>query len=332
MISTLAALAAMTQVGPAELLTFEGKSGPGKGKQVVLLAGDEEYRSEEGLPQLAKILAEHHGFRCTVLFSLDDKGFIDPNRHDNQPGLEALDKADLCIMLLRFRAWPDSQMKHFADYLERGKPIIGLRTSTHAFDYPADSKSAYRQFGWKSEEWPGGFGKQVLGENWISHWGQHKEQATMGLPAPGASAMMVMKGVGPIFANSDVYEAKPPSDASILVLGQVLSGMSSANGPAFGAKKRADGVEQELNKPMMPVAWTRFYKGRNRVFTTTMGAATDLLSEDLRRMLVNASYWCTGMELKIPKKANVSLVGEYTPTMYGFDGFKRGVKPLDLKR
>ena len=104
------------------------------GKSIVFLAGDEEYRSEEGLPQLAKILAFRHGFKCTVLFSINGKGEIDPDRHDNQPGLAALDTADLCVMLLRFREWPDAQMKHFDDYLRRGGPILALRTSTHAFD------------------------------------------------------------------------------------------------------------------------------------------------------------------------------------------------------
>src|SRR5215218_3949167 len=88
-------------------VVYEGKEGPGKGKHVVFLTGDEEYRSEQGLPQLAKILADRHGFKCTVLFSVDPKtGEIDPGTKNNEPGLEALDSADACVMLLRFREWP----------------------------------------------------------------------------------------------------------------------------------------------------------------------------------------------------------------------------------
>src|SRR4029077_19657060 len=105
-----------------------------KGKHIVLVSGDEEYRSEEGLPQLGKILAKRHGFTCTVLFAIDPKdGTINPNV-SNIPGLEALTTADLMIILTRFRDLPDEQMKHIIDYVESGRPIIGLRTATHAFN------------------------------------------------------------------------------------------------------------------------------------------------------------------------------------------------------
>jgi hypothetical protein len=67
----------------------------------------------------------------------------------------------------------------------------------------------------------------------------------------------------------------------------------------------------------------------NKVLTTTMGSATDLQSEGLRRLLVNGAYWATGLEKKIPRKAKVDYVGEFQPTMYGFNGFKKGVKPAD---
>ena len=115
-------------------VVFEGAEGPGKGKHVVLVSGDEEYRSEEALPQLAKILAQRHGFKCTVLFAIGKDGTIDPNRNDNIPGLEALRSADLMIIATRFRNLPDDQMKEVVDYVESGRPIIGMRTATHAFN------------------------------------------------------------------------------------------------------------------------------------------------------------------------------------------------------
>src|SRR5437764_7811573 len=105
-------------------VVYEGKDGPGKGKHIVLVSGDEEYRSEEALPQLGKILAQHHGFKCTVLFPIDPAdGTIHPNK-SNIPGLEALKTADLMILALRFRDLPDEQMKYIADYVDSGKPII----------------------------------------------------------------------------------------------------------------------------------------------------------------------------------------------------------------
>src|SRR6266699_2166182 len=85
-------------------VVYEGHDGPGKGKHVVLISGDEEYRSEEALPQLAKILARHHGFKCTVLFAIDpNDGTINPNKNNNIPGLEALQHADLMVIATRFR-------------------------------------------------------------------------------------------------------------------------------------------------------------------------------------------------------------------------------------
>src|SRR5262249_8538140 len=155
--------------------------GVGKGKHIVLVSGDDEYRSEESLPQLAKILATHHGFKCTVLFAIDpDTGEIKPDYQQNIPGLEALSSADLMVMFLRFRNLPDEQLAPIVDYVNSGKPIVALRTSTHAFNLSGPSK--YMNYTWTSDEagWEGGFGRQVLGETWISHHGNHGSQSTRG--------------------------------------------------------------------------------------------------------------------------------------------------------
>src|ERR1051326_5082547 len=112
-------------------VVYEGGAGPGKGKHIVLVSGDEEYRSEEALPQLGKILAKQHGFKCTVLFAIDPKtGEINPSV-SNIPGLEALKTADLMVIFTRYRHLPDEQMQHLVDYIEAGKPIIRMRTAPH---------------------------------------------------------------------------------------------------------------------------------------------------------------------------------------------------------
>src|SRR5208282_1966152 len=161
-------------------LILNGYDGPGKGKQIVLISGDEEYRSEEGLPQLAKILAKHHGFKCTVLFAIDRKdGTINPNETTNIPGLGALKTADLMIILTRFRDLPDEQMKYVVDYLDSGRPVIGLRTATHAFNLKGSK--TYARYSYNSKEWDGGFGRQILGETWIAHHGNHGKQSTRGI-------------------------------------------------------------------------------------------------------------------------------------------------------
>ncbi|MEX0642078.1 MAG: GDSL-type esterase/lipase family protein [Pirellulales bacterium] len=303
---------------------YPGGDGPGQGKHVVFLSGDEEYRSEEGLPMLAKILSQRHGFRCTVLFSADPKtGQIDPNNHSLLPGSEALDSADAIVMLLRFREWPNEAMTRFAKAYEAGKPIIALRTSTHAFSFPATSP--LRSFD--------DFGKHVLGEGWVSHWGRHKEEATRGVIDETGKHEPLLRGVTDIFGDSDVYEAYPPNDAKILVRGQVLAGLDLDSLPASYRKKRAsDGAEQGINDPMMPIAWSRILKNNsgntNRIFCTTMGAATDLRSEGLRRLVVNAVYW--GLAMEVPEKSDVELVGQYDPSPYGFGGFRRDLRPSDF--
>ena len=294
------------------------------GRHIVLLSGDEEYRSEEGLPMLAKILSRRHGFHCSVHFSVNDQGVIDPENQASLTGAEALDSADAIIMLLRFRNWPDDVMERFVRAYERGVPIVALRTSTHAFQYPPDRETKYRGFNQ--------FGKRVLGEGWVSHWGRHKQEATRGVIEPAAAKNPVLKGVSDVFGDSDVYEAYPPSDATILLRGQVLQGMSPQDPPAkYSKKRRSDKAEQDVNAPMMPVAWTRVLKNEagneNRIFCTTLGAATDLQSEGLRRMIVNAVYWGLGQD--VPDKADVQYVGKFEPTKYGFGDFLRGIKPTE---
>lgn len=307
-------------------VVYPGGEGPGRGKSIVLISGDEEYRSEEALPQLAKILSKRHGFKCTVLFAIGKDGTIDPNRKDNIPGLEALRTADLMILATRMRNLPDDQMKEVVDYVESGRPILGMRTATHAFELDP-KKSQYPQFSWtnKGDDWDGGFGRRVLGETWISHHGDHGKQSTRGIIAEGAKDSPIVRGIkdGDIWGPTDVYGVRLPltGDGKAIVMGQVVADMTAEGKPVEGKK----------NDPMMPVAWTRTYTGKGgktaRIFTTTMGAATDLESEGVRRMLVNAAYWALGMEDQIPEKSDVRLVGDYKPTKFGFNGFVKGVRP-----
>jgi hypothetical protein len=317
--------------GGKDWVEYKGKSGPGKGKHIVFLAGDEEYRSEEALPMLGKLLSQRHGFKCSVLFSVDTNGVIDPNNQASLTHSEALDSADAIVMLLRFRRWDEQALKRFENAFNRGVPIIALRTSTHAFS-GIPKGNPLEKWNWNNK---GGFGKQVLGETWVSHWGNHKKEATRGIIEPSAKNDPILNGITEIFGDTDVYEAAPPADAKILLRGQVLKGMKPEDAPADYKKKTAAKVEQGVNDPMMPVAWSREYKNDagkvNKVLCTTMGSATDLQNEGMRRLVVNGLYW--GLGMKVPAKANVDIVGDFQPTMYGFNGFKKGIKPSehDLK-
>lgn len=305
-------------------ISYPGGKGPGEGKHVVLISGDEEYRSEEAMPMLAKILSERQGFKCTVLFSTDADGTINPNKSDSVGKPESLDSADAIVTSIRFRKWPDTAMKHFDDAVLRGVPIVALRTSTHSFQLPDSSSfKAYNNYG-----------KEVLGEGWVSHWGQHMSQATRGVIEASDKNSPLLQGVADIFGTTDVYEAYPPADAKILVRGQVLAGMNPTDALAVQEKQRAtDKGTQGINTPMIPIAWQRVVKNAagktNKILCTTMGAATDLASEDLRRLVVNGVFWGAG--IKIPAKADVTLVGDYKPSNYGFDGYKKNTKSEDYK-
>lgn len=315
-------LTALIALPLSAAVVFEGKGGPGAGKRIVLVSGDEEYRSEEALPQLARILSRRQGFHCTVLFAIDPKdGTVNPEIQNNIPGLEALQSADLLILFTRFRDLPDEQMSHIAAYVEAGKPIVAMRTATHAF---APKSPTYRKWHWR--EPGGGFGRLYLGETWVAHHGAHGKQSTRGIIAPGKANHPVLRGIrdGEIWGPTDVYTARPPDDSDVLLLGQVLAGMDERDAPLAGEK----------NEPMMPIAWTRSYTAESgktgRVFTTTMGSSQDLRNEAFRRLLVNASFWALGMESSIPAKADVALIGTYNATPFGFKGHQRGRKPEEF--
>jgi hypothetical protein len=324
-------------------LTFEGKAHM---PNIVLVSGDEEYRSEEALPQLAKILSSKHGFNCTVLFAQDTAkpGIVNPNFIRNIPGLEHLKTADLMVIFTRFRALPDEQMQYIDDYLKSGKPVVGIRTSTHAFNFSeSDSLTKWKHYGnyYEGEdEWKDGFGRLVLGEKWISHHGKHKHQSTRGVAASGMEKHPVLNGIsaGEIWGPTDVYGVRLPlpGDSQPIVLGQVINraseyqetdalyGMRFTDNEVAGieTEKDKDGKETKINRndPMMPVAWIKSYQipggQKGKVFATTIGAATDLLTEGTRRILVNSIFWC--LDLSVPEKANVDLIGDYQPSAYAF--------------
>jgi len=303
---------------------YEGTSGPGKGTHVVLVSGDEEYRSEEALPMLGKILAVRHGFTCTVLFPIDpETGHIEPDHQTNIPGLEQLDSADLMVLFTRFRELPPDQMEHIDEYTRSGRPIIGLRTATHAFQYKRTPDSPYAKYGWKSEVegWEGGYGRQVFGETWVNHHGVHGEESTRGLVNGIHQDRPILNGVREVWGPTDVYGLRDiKGDEDVLLYGQSLAGTKPSAPPT--------------SKSILPVAWTKRYEtetgNRARVFTTTMGASLDLQDENLRRLLVNAAYWAVGKENSIPEEADVRYVDSYDPTFFGFDEHQEGLNPSDF--
>lgn len=187
-----------TFAGPliAADLVYEGVSGVGHGKHIVFLAGDHEYRSEESLPALVRLLAKHHGFKCTVLFNIDpETGEIVAGSPSNMPHMEALNTADLAVVFLRFQNLPAEQMKHFDEYLKRGGPVVGMRTATHAFKIPAGKEYSKYSYDAKEPSYELGFGHQVLGQTWVGHYGRNHQQSTRITIVDAMKSHPILQGV-----------------------------------------------------------------------------------------------------------------------------------------
>ncbi|MDP1562420.1 MAG: DUF1080 domain-containing protein [Pirellulaceae bacterium] len=304
-------------------IRYPGGEGPGKGKHIVFIAAEESYRSELSMPLMARILSMH-GFQCTVLFAIDPAtGTIDPKVRDNIPGLEQLSTADLLVVFMRWRELPDQQMQHIIDYTESGRPIIGIRNATHPFRYVTRTDSPFAKFDSASQNPVGGWGRMVLGETWVSHYGTNLVESTQCELINFAGSHPIFRGVSRSFwIADDVYGLSETleGDSEPLVLGQPLMGWTATDPPVD-------------SKPPIPIAWTKSYTGakgeKARIFTTTMGHGDAFLVEDFRRMLANACYWCLELEDRIDAKSDVSIVGNYQPGPAGADGLKTGVKPTD---
>ncbi len=302
-------------------LEYEGGEGPGAGKHIVLVAADQEYRSEQSLPMLARTLSAKHGFDCTVLFSVNGEGLVDPTmevgraeegfRH-NIPGLHRMADADLVIFLNRFMVLTDEQRACVHDYLDSGRPLIGLRTANHGF----------LNLGYEREGKRIRFGEDILGGSFRGHHGRWHQDSTRGQAVREERKHPILRGVTDVWGPSDVYRTYPeggslPEGCTALMMGQPLMG-----------REHDDAVNPDLKA--LPIVWTKSWTGLEgqlaRVVQCTMGSAKDFESAGLRRLLFNAAYWCLGMEDAIDPESSVEILGDYEPLPSGFDYEGLGVK------
>lgn len=299
-------------------LVYEGTTGVGSGKHIVFVAGDHEYRSEESLPALARLLAKHHGFKCTVLFNIDpESGEIAAGTPSSIPHMEALETADLAVVFLRFQNLPADQMKHFDAYLKRGGPVVGMRTATHAFKIPKGKPFAEYDFQSKVEGYELGFGHQVLGQTWVGHYGRNHKQSTRITVVDAMKSHPILRGVKDVWVQAGGYVGKP-IDGYTLTMAQPLDGMTPDSTPS-------------KTQPPMPSEWTRTYKSASgkegRVFTSLYGTPEDLTNDGYRRLMCNGMFWSLGMEDSIKADLNFATVGPFKPNTFGNQTHARGIKP-----
>jgi type 1 glutamine amidotransferase len=247
---------------------------------VVFVTGDDEYRSEITMPMIAAILEKEYGFRTSVAYARPA-----PQTKDNIEGLDALASADLMVMFTRFRALPEDQLEKILAFAESGKPMVGLRTSTHAFLYPqGNARQALND----------GFGRDVFGQKWITH---HGSQSTTDVAVAAAQASHpILRGVTPFRSRSWLYHVAPLNgEATVLLEGTTVNSNKAGKQAEF--------------PPTQPVAWTRQYR-QSRVFFTTLGHPQDFAAASMRRLVVNGILWALGREVPA-QGAEATPVGAY---------------------
>ncbi len=288
---------------------------------IVFVTGDEEYRSEESMPMLARILKRDYGFEVSVCYALDEDGFINPNVIDNIQGLERLEDADMMVLFTRFRALPDSQAHYILQFAESGKPMAGFRTSTHAFRYKDDEEREHL-----NNDWPA----HVFGQQWITHHGHFKDgQAPLTRVeiSEEAGSHPILRGVTGFDALSWLYhvdggEWQLQGDSEVLLMGTALQ------------SNHANAGRLDQFPLTNPVAWTKTYTGASgipaNVFFTTLGHPYDFKDESMRKLALNGILWALGNE--IPEGgANAEPAQPYEPNNSGFgDKFKPNMRPVDL--
>ncbi len=289
---------------------------------IVFVTGDEEYRSEESMPMLARLAKRELGAKITLCYALDEDGYIAPNRTDHIEGLEALKTADLLVLFTRFRTLPEKERNWIINYVESGKPIVGFRTSTHAFKYEQDSLAYW------NDEWP----TKVFGQQWITHHGHFDDGKN-----PLTQVSKIDNTTHPIlngFRELKVYSWLYHVDGGEWKLfgdsAPILTGTS------LKSKHQMEGNLEKF--PLTnPVAWTKSYTGNAgitaRVFFTTLGHPYDFKLLEIRKIALNGIFWALEKENDIPiEGTDVSLDVPYEPSNSGFgERYKQGQRPVQIE-
>ena len=257
---------------------------------IVFVTGEHEYSGETTLPLLAAELEKNYGFRTRVL-----KAYPDQNAEENIPGLESLKEADIAVFYLRWRRLPAEQLKYIEDYLKTGKPVVGFRTTTHAFNYPKGHElEKWNSFGELAFNAPPGWG----GKANHTHYGHNSSTDVTIIPAEIKNP--ILTGVGNNFhARSWLYKVLPdyPGKGSTLLL----------MGHSIDPDKK-DAIDN-------PVAWTGTNSYGGKFFMTTLGHPEDFALEPFQRLVINALHWVSGktvptkwsgkMEINVPYRGMV---------------------------
>jgi nicotinamidase-related amidase/type 1 glutamine amidotransferase len=227
----------------------------------VFLIGEDEYQTEQSLPEFAKTQLEPRGVRVTLVKA-------DAKNKNLFPGIEVLADADLLLLSVRRRTPSPEQLKVVRDYLESGRPLVGIRTASHAFALKG-----------KDEGWPL-FDSEVLGGDYQGHYDNEPKKGppTVCHPQDGVAKHPILRGVPESFESVyTLYRNK-----------QLAKGTTPLIWGTFGESRAREHV-----------AWTNTYKGA-RIFYTSLGGVEDFKNESFARLLTNGVFWA--MEQPVPAR------------------------------
>lgn len=230
---------------------------------LAMLIGEDEYQTERTLPEFAvKYLGQ--GFRTQFVFASDTDLY-------DFPGIVSIMDADLLLVSVRRRLLPTEQLAWVRQFVQSGKPIVGIRTASHAFA-PREGAPPPGHDAWPE------FDAAVLGGHYVGHHGNHppNDPRTLVQVVPDARRHPITRGLKPMpqVTPSWLYKTSPlATGAERLLIGWV-----------------------EGREPPEPVAWTYRPATGNRVFYTSLGHPDDFANPEFRRLLVNGVYWAAGID------------------------------------
>ena len=239
---------------------------------VMFVIAENEYDADKTLPEFARELENKYGFSCEFALGIPKTGIA--KERNNIAGLEALKSAHLAVVYVRRRALLTEQMEYLRDYIAAGKPLIGLRTASHAFALRSERVQA------GFADWPE-FDAEVLGGNYHGHHGNKAEDGprTYVWVKPGMESHPILAGVpsGEFYVRSWLYKTSPlTKTTTMLMMGRVGD-----------------------RRPHEPVAWTNTHFGGGRMFYTSLGHPDDFELPAFRRLLLNAVFWV--LDRPVPK-------------------------------
>jgi len=259
--------------------------------RLAIIVGETEYKTDKTLPEFA---ARHLGRDFQVQF------FFNSEKEPNDfPGLEQLKSFDLALVSVRRRLLKPESLQVLRDFVAAGKPVLGIRTASHAWSLRDEAPPAGRA------AWPE-WDKQIFGGNYSNHY--PNELKTVMTPVAG-STHPILTGIPPetFVAGGSMYQTSPLAEGATVLLTGEIEG-----------------------KPVEPAAWTFQRADGGRSFYTSLGHTGDFENPTFNRLLFNALHWAATEKVPdaMPESAGRDLASHWSPIPVPGDWEEVGIPEL----